>query len=119
MSDNTQIDVPRLESQLQVPSLSPMEALRAESSGTPLGDIAFDPKVHLDFGEPVKVTTMEELGFPKEIGISKVAVSQPFKLFSDEAVDYMRTEIFSDAVWKSSQYTSNLAALQLRGFAPK
>ncbi|KAI9821585.1 MAG: hypothetical protein M1832_003259 [Thelocarpon impressellum] len=63
--------------------------------------------------------TMEELGFPKGTGISPVAVSEPFKLFSDEAVAVMRNEILSDQVWDNCRYTSSLAACQLRGFAPK
>jgi len=48
-----------------------------------------------------------------------VAVSQPFKLFSDEAVQQMRSEILQPQVMENCGYQSNIAASQVRGYAPK
>ncbi|KAK5064175.1 hypothetical protein LTR84_000007 [Exophiala bonariae] len=80
--------------------------------------IAFDPSQHLQFQDPDKIWTMEEIGH-KNVGISPVAVSNPFPLFSKEAIMQMRDEVLSDAVQQNCKYASNLAASQLRGFAPK
>ena len=79
----------------------------------------FDPAKHLNFSAPAKVTIMKDIGFSEDIGISPVAVSDAFPLFSQEAVEMMRTEVFSDEVWKNCRYSSNIAACQLRGFCPK
>lgn len=80
--------------------------------------IAFDAKQHLSFQEPDKIWTMEEIGHAS-VGVSPIAVSNPFPLFSKEAIMQMRDEILSDAVQQNCKYKSNLAASQLRGFAPK
>ncbi|KAI9839627.1 MAG: hypothetical protein M1819_002253 [Sarea resinae] len=80
---------------------------------------SFDASKHLMYKEHPKVHTMKEIGFPGEVGISPVAVSEPFPLFSPEAIQTMRSEIFSKDVMDNCQYSSNIAACQLRGFAPK
>lgn len=80
--------------------------------------VAFDPSQHLQFQDPDKIWTMEEIGH-KNVGVSPIAVSNPFPLFSKEAIIQMRDEILSDAVQQNCKYASNLAASQLRGFAPK
>jgi len=80
--------------------------------------LAFDPDQHLKFQEPDKIWTMEEIGHAN-VGVSPIAVSNPFPLFTKEAIMQMRDEILSDAVQQNCKYQSNLAASQLRGFAPK
>ena len=60
---------------------------------------------------------MKELDFPDGAGVSSVAVSEPFSLFTQDAVQRMRAEILSSKVWENCQYSSNLAQCQLRGFA--
>lgn len=80
--------------------------------------ISFDAKKHLNFVAPEKVWTMEEIGL-KDVGVSPIAVSQPFPLFTEEAVKQMRGEVLSKAVFDNCQYSSNLAACQLRGCAPE
>ncbi|KEF53838.1 uncharacterized protein A1O9_10240 [Exophiala aquamarina CBS 119918] len=79
---------------------------------------AFDPDQHLAFQEPDRIWTMEEIGHA-DVGVSPIAVSNPFPLFTKEAIMQMRDEILSDAVQQNCKYQSNLAASQLRGFAPK
>lgn len=80
--------------------------------------VTFDPKKHLNFEFPDRVWTMKEIGHDS-VGVSPIAVSNPFPLFSEEAVKQMREEVLSDEVQKNCKYQSNLAASQLRGFAPK
>jgi len=79
----------------------------------------FDPMKHIDFSPPSKIYTMRDLNLPEDSGVSPVAVSEPFPLFTQEAIHRMRAEILSKDVWDNCQYSSNLAQCQLRGFAPK
>lgn len=46
-----------------------------------------------------------------------MAVTRQFKLFSQEAVRIMRSEIFKPEVWNNYRFNSNLAQVQLRGYA--
>ena len=78
----------------------------------------FNPEKHISFKAPSKVHTMADLNLA-DIGVSPVAVSEPFQLFTEEAVERMRAEVFSKNVWEKCQYSSNLAQCQLRGFAAK
>ena len=81
----------------------------------------FDPKRDLDFTPPPKIYTMSELSFPEGTGISFVAVSEPFQLFTLNAVRRMRSEILSQVIWDTARYSSNLSGgkSQLRGYASK
>ena len=99
-----------------VPDCQPVINVMPEES---LGTDDFDPKKHLDFKSPSKIHTMADLHLPDDTGVSPVAVSEPFPLFTEEAVQRMRAEIFRPDVWKNCQYSSNLAQCQLRGFAAK
>ncbi|KAI1108407.1 hypothetical protein F5Y14DRAFT_84745 [Nemania sp. NC0429] len=78
---------------------------------------AFSPAKHLAFDQMPNVHTMKELGFSETIGVSPVAVSEPFRLFTEEAVMRMRQEVLSPEVFEHCQYSSNLAQCYLRGFA--
>lgn len=88
-------------------------------SNVSINNAEFDPKRHLAFKAPSKIYTMEEIGLPKDSGISPIAVSEPFRLFSNEAVEKMRQEVLSPEVMENCQYSSNIAQCQLRGFANK
>lgn len=79
----------------------------------------FDPEKHLAFEAPAKVHTLADIGLSADCGISPVAVSEPFRLFSKEAVMEMRKEILADKVMNEYSYTSDIAPKQLRGYAPK
>lgn len=85
----------------------------------PVGNDDFDPKKHLNFKEPEKIFTMDELKLGHGEHVSPVAVSEPFQLFTEEAVERMRQEIFKPDVMTNYQHSSNLAQCQLRGFAKK
>jgi hypothetical protein len=80
--------------------------------------VNFDAEVHLNFKPPTKIHTMKELGLGDK-GISPVAVSEPFQLFTADAIKQMRSEVLSKPVWENCKYSSNLAHCQLRGFAPQ
>lgn len=90
-----------------------------EISNKDLSNDDFDPKQHVDFKVPTKIHTMADLKLPEGTGVSPFAVSEPFQLFTPEAVHRMRAEIFRKEVWENCQYSSNLAQCQLRGFAAK
>ncbi|KAF1815481.1 hypothetical protein P152DRAFT_505388 [Eremomyces bilateralis CBS 781.70] len=78
---------------------------------------SFDPDKHLAFKEAPEILTMKDIGYPEDTGVSPVAMSQPFQLFTKEAVDQMRQEIFKKEVNETCQFRSNIAASQLRGYA--
>jgi len=79
----------------------------------------FEPHKHIAFREPPKRIMMKDIGYAEDTGISPVAVSQPFRLFSQSAIQHMRDEILNPEVWDKHQFKSNIAACQLRGYAPK
>lgn len=74
----------------------------------------FDAEKHLNFQPPKSVTTMKEIGLSGH-GISPVAVSEPFPLFSPEAISQIRAEIFSEPVLRDCQYSSSFAKNMIRG----
>lgn len=91
--------------------------LIAEPSVVPCPKDEFSHSKHLAFTTPPKTHTMKEIGL--DGGVSPIAVSQPFQLFTTEAVMRMREEVLSEKVMEHCQYSSNLAQCQLRGFANK
>ncbi|KAH6871781.1 hypothetical protein B0T10DRAFT_533403 [Thelonectria olida] len=77
----------------------------------------FDASKHLNIAEPERIYTMKEIGL-EGAGISTTAASAPFSLFTAEAVQQMRHELFSQPVLESCQYTSDFAKNMIRGFGP-
>ncbi|KAL1874761.1 hypothetical protein VTK73DRAFT_180 [Phialemonium thermophilum] len=75
---------------------------------------AWNPEKHIAYEPPAKVVTMKEIGLEGH-GISPVAVSDPFPLFSQEAVAQMRREIFSEPVLENCRYSSTFSANMVRG----
>jgi len=92
--------------------------LAADNNGPPVGKL-FNPSEHLAYEEPRHIHTMEDMGYSATTGVSPVAVSEPFRLFSEEAVNIMRSEILDQEVQDKYSYTSDIAPKQLRGYAPK
>ncbi|PWY87953.1 hypothetical protein BO94DRAFT_59491 [Aspergillus sclerotioniger CBS 115572] len=74
----------------------------------------FDAKKHLSFQPPQSVYTMKEIGLEGH-GISPVAASEPFPLFTPEAIKQIRAEVFSEPVLKDCQYSSSFAKNMIRG----
>lgn len=79
----------------------------------------FNASKHLSYKHPEQIISMRDIGFPEDRGISPMAVSQPFPLFSKEAIGRMRGEIFKAPVMENCKFTSDLAACQLRGYSQK
>jgi len=92
--------------------------LAADNTSPPVGKL-FNPSKHLTFEEPTHIHSMEDIGYPSSNGVSPIAVSEPFRLFSEEAVNIMRSEILDPEVQEKYSYTSDIAPKQLRGYAPK
>jgi hypothetical protein len=84
-----------------------------------LENVEFDPAQHLAFEAPENVLMMTDIGYTEDTGISPVAVSDPFPLFTSEAIQKFRDECLSDDVFASCAVRSNIAACQIRGYAPK
>lgn len=80
--------------------------------------VAFDASKHLGYVPPSRIWSMEEIGL-SDRGVSQNAVSEPFQLFTPEAIHQMRAEVLSKKVVDNCQYSSNLAQSQLRGMAPE
>lgn len=92
--------------------------LAADHSSPAVGKL-FDPSKHLAYEEPKHIYSMEDIGFPASNGVSPIAVSEPFPLFSTEAVDIMRKEIFQPEVQEKYGCSSDISGKQLRGYAPE
>ncbi|OAX84459.1 hypothetical protein ACJ72_01183 [Emergomyces africanus] len=90
------------------------EAVEASQAHEP---VLFDAQKHLRYTSPPKVHSMKDLGYSANVGVSPIGVSEPFSLFSPEAIFQMRKEVLSDKVWERYRYSSNLAHCQLRGYA--
>ncbi|KAI1862753.1 uncharacterized protein JN550_010090 [Neoarthrinium moseri] len=74
----------------------------------------WDPSKHMAFKAPAAIYTMKEIGLEGQ-GISPHAVSEPFPLFTREAIMQMRREIFSDPVMKNCRFGSDFIANMVRG----
>ncbi|APA07026.1 hypothetical protein SS1G_04286 [Sclerotinia sclerotiorum 1980 UF-70] len=91
--------------------------LASEHSTQAVGKL-FHPESHIQYEEPSYIHSMEEIGYSATSGVSPIAVSEPFRLFTEEAVNIMREEIFDKEVQEKYSYTSDIAPKQLRGYAP-
>jgi hypothetical protein len=95
------------------------EKYLASDHGSPAVGKLFNSQRHLAFEPPNYIHTMEDIGYSSTNGVSPIAVSEPFRLFSEEAVDIMRSEVLEKEVQENYSYTSDIAPKQLRGYAPK
>ncbi|KAJ0314098.1 hypothetical protein Brms1b_007249 [Colletotrichum noveboracense] len=73
------------------------DELRPTSSERPTA--TFNPDQHLAFVEEPKKLALKDVSLPEDIGISPVACSEPFPLFTEEAIQTMRQEIFTTEVY--------------------
>ena len=77
--------------------------------------VEFDAARHLCFEGPKKTYSMKEWGYEGH-GISPIAASDPFPLFTNEAVQQIRREILSKPVLDNYQYESTFCSNQVRGY---
>lgn len=78
----------------------------------------FDPSEHLIYQPPEKIHKMADFGLDRA-GISPNAISEPFRLFTADAINQMRAEIFSEPVLKDCQYASDFCPTMVRGMGHK
>ncbi|RSL84763.1 hypothetical protein CEP52_016351 [Fusarium oligoseptatum] len=76
----------------------------------------FDARKHVCFEPPKRIYTMEEWGYENQ-GVSHIAGSDPFPLFTEAAVKQVRRELFSEEVLRTSQYASTFTKNQIRGYS--
>lgn len=69
---------------------------------------SFEPTKHLAFTAPTSCYTMEDLGLPTDHGISPIAVTAPFQLFSPEGVRELRRDILSRECLENWSVSSSL-----------
>ena len=81
--------------------------------------LAFDASKHLSYDEAPKILSMKDIGLPDDTGISSTAVSEPFPLFTQDAILVMRDELFTNEVWENCMFSTEFAGCQLRGHCPK
>ncbi|KAL4930315.1 uncharacterized protein BDV17DRAFT_297777 [Aspergillus undulatus] len=74
----------------------------------------FDPEEHLIYEPPTKIHKMANFGL-EGAGISPNAISEPFRLFTENAIKQMRAEIFSEPVLEDCQYASTFCTNMIRG----
>lgn len=77
----------------------------------------FDAQTHLQFEPPRSIIKMKDIGLEGH-GISPNAVTEPFSLFTHEAIQQMRAEIFSDDVLRDCQFESTFCKNMVRGMGP-
>ena len=77
--------------------------------------VEFEAKKHLNFIPPTKRFTMADFGYEGQ-GISEIAASEPFQLYTEESVEQICAELFSEAVLKDHQYQSTFAKNMIRGY---
>lgn len=77
----------------------------------------FDASKHIAFEAPENIITMKDIGLEGH-GISPNAVTAPFSLFSQEAIEQIRAEVFSDEVLRDCQFASTFNKNMVRGMGP-
>lgn len=79
--------------------------------------VPFEPRKHVNFEHPRQRITMRDIGLEGH-GISPIAASEPFPLFSEEAIAQMRAEAFSEEALAHCQYQSGFCKNMIRGLGP-
>ncbi|KAK0833715.1 hypothetical protein LTR73_001478 [Friedmanniomyces endolithicus] len=93
--------------------------IQGQATKRKLEHVDFDPRQHLAFEEPQSIVMMRDIGYSEDTGVSPVAVSSPFRMFTPECIQNFRDEVLSNEVLEKCSYRSNIAAFQVRGYAPK
>ncbi|KAK3651217.1 hypothetical protein LTR56_002075 [Elasticomyces elasticus] len=79
--------------------------------------VAFNPAKHLAFESPKSILTFQDIGQDNN-GISPHAVSEPFPLFTEEAIMQMRAEIFREDILSRYYCATGRSSGQVRGHVP-
>jgi len=84
-----------------------------------LQPVSFDPAKHLCFQPPTGVYTLKDLQISEESGISPIAITQPFPLFSPDGVRQLRKDLFRKEILDYYQWPVSDKVCKLRGFGKK
>jgi len=101
-----------------LPSLTNITGVAYDPIGPRLPSSAkFDPAIHLCYKPTHKKYTFEELGL-KHKGISPVAATEAFPLFTKEAIRELRKDCLSTKAQDDFTFSSKIAACQAREYHP-
>lgn len=78
----------------------------------------FDPALHLNFVPPAKRYSFTELGLDAKIPPVDMCITEPFSLFTEEAVRLIRRELFQPEVFDNYMHSWARAPCVIRGVAP-
>ncbi|KAJ9496912.1 hypothetical protein LTR67_005598 [Exophiala xenobiotica] len=81
--------------------------------------VRFDPAKHLRFQMPEKTYTLDDLKYDTKQAVGHVAATDPFPLFSREAIIEMRRELLSERTIKNCMTYTRPGSVQIRGAAPQ
>ncbi|KAI1625869.1 hypothetical protein EDD37DRAFT_692877 [Exophiala viscosa] len=96
------------------------EAPRISLKGTDAAPrVHFDPKIHLRFQKPEKTYTLDDLKYNTKQAVGHVAATDPFPLFTREAIVEMRRELLSERTIKNCMTYTRPGSVQIRGAAPQ
>ncbi|QIX00116.1 hypothetical protein AMS68_005633 [Peltaster fructicola] len=99
---------------------SPYRPIISNDASASMKDSAkFDPAKHIAFERPSKIYRMTDIGYTDETGVSPIAASEPFQLFSQDAIEQFRSEILQQDVMENCNYSGDLGCFMLRGYAAK
>lgn len=105
---------------ITIPTLKPKPIIRETLQySSALPRTVFSPEKHLSFNKEPKTLSLRDIGLSDDVGISPVAVSDPFPLFNEEAIRIMRSELFTKEVWENCTHSTEFAGCQIRGQCPK
>lgn len=62
---------------------------------------------------------MKDFGLGEQHCISEIGVSEPFPLFTADAVMQARNEVLSDEVWGNCKFANSISACPVRVMIPK
>lgn len=102
-----------------VPTMLGKPILRDEIKPRRSQAVQFEPARHLAYTEDPRTYSMAEFGVTSEEAISPVAISEPFPLFSEETIQIMRGELFTQEVWDNCQWNTAFAHCQIRDYCEK
>lgn len=88
------------------------EEIIAQARATPAEE--WNPQKHVAPKTAIVQHLMKDIGLDGH-GISHIAVTDPFPLFTKEAIAQMRREIFSEAVLRDCRFKSDFIANMIRG----
>ena len=96
-----------------MPTSAPFKDLTRSSFPSPIPRVkpraaSFEPSKHLAFQAPTSCYTMTDLGLPPDTGISPIAVTAPFQLFSGEGIRELRRDILSRECLENWSVSSSL-----------